>query len=495
MSYFGSSFFVFRQLSPSFIGLLSLLACSGLSADQALPELNDSASQVLNAEDEIILGRKLMADARSRLNLIGDPILLNYVHNLTAELASHSSRPLPDVHVSLVLNPVINAFAVPGGQIAINTGLLTATQSEGELASVIAHEISHHSQRHIPRMLENAKKISLPSTAAILGGLLIGGQAGVATIAAVRAAVISNQLAYSRGFEKEADAAGMKLLASAGYDPINMPIFFGRLERQSQIQGSEIPEFLRTHPLSNNRIAEAKARVQSLNLYVEDRVELNTLLNFKTAQARSNALYGEPLKQIISSFRAALSKAADAESFHNAYGLALALMRDGNTEEAAQVLSQHYSSAQLTDLAQLTQAEILLKADKKRAALALLNKLIVNHPKNLAVGLTRARTLKRLDLLDDAFQQARKTMRAHPRQPQISLLLADIAGAVGNLPDAALNKAQFYYDLGHYPKATSSLAPYVKNANAKISPYLHSRIKDLQKQISTASARASALGI
>jgi predicted Zn-dependent protease len=446
-----------------------------------LPELNDSASQALNAQDELILGKRLMADARARLNLIDDPILESYIKALTHQLAVHSSRTLPDINISIALNPIINAFAAPGGQIAINTGLLTATQSEGEFASVIAHEISHHSQRHIPRMLENAKKASLPSTAAVLGGLLIGGQVGIATIATVR------------GYEQEADAAGMKLLAKAGFDPTQMPTFFERLEKQSQIQGGEGPEFLRTHPLSGNRIAEAHSRVKSLNLFVEDRAELSTLLNFELAQNRAIALYGEPLDKITDTFKSALKLADKDSRFAPAYGLSLAYLRSGDTQLAAQSIDQSFANEAQHDLAMLTQAEIAIKDDNKPAAIGLLDKLIVKHPKNLAVGLTRARTLKRMGRLDDAFQQARKMMRTFPDQPQAKLLLADIAGADGNLAQAAFHKSEFYYNLGHYKKAARVLTPYASLQSDDISNYLASSIKDLQHQISQADARATAL--
>ncbi len=472
----------------------ALLYCAPTYADNTLPELNDSASLILNAEDEVILGRRLMLAARGRLKLIDDPILLDYVQTLTNHLASFSSRALPDLQVSIANNPTINAFAAPGGQIAINTGLLSAAQTEGELASVIAHEISHHSQRHIPRMLENAKKVSLPSAAALIGGLLVGGQVGVATIAAVRAAVISNQLEYSRGFEQEADASGMKMLAQAGFDPLNMPAFFGRLERQNQTQGSDVPEFLRTHPLSTNRIADAKARVRSLGLLVEDKPLIETLLDFDTAKARTKALYGEPIKTVIAQFSSGELASGVRSPFANAYGLALSLMRENKLQEAdAALTSINPETNKQRDLIQLAHAELLIQLNQKQRALVLLQTLREQHPTNLGIGLLSAITTKRLGLLDEAYKQARKIQRKHPKNPETHLILADIAGAQGNFPSAAFSKAQYFYEIGDYARASATLKLYSANDKPEVSDYIQSRMTDLQNKIATAQTRSNAL--
>lgn len=481
-------------LLPLVLNLLVGLSIYPLAVSVAdtLPELNDSASLILSAEDEIILGRKLMLAARARLNLLDDPILQDYVQTLTDHLAQFSSRSLPDLQVSIAQNTTINAFAAPGGQIAINTGLLSATRTEGELASVIAHEISHHSQRHIPRMLENSKKVSLPSAAALIGGLLIGGQAGAATIAAVRAAVISNQLEYSRGFEQEADASGMKVLARAGFDPLSMPAFFSRLERQTQ--GSKAPEFLRTHPWSTNRIADAKARVSSLGLLLEDEPIIDTLLDFTTAKARSKALYDEPLNKIIQQFEAGEAASGVQSNFANRYGLSLALIREDNLAKANKVLSQiNPETNRQNDLLQLAQAELLIKQNVKRKALVILQSLYQRHPSNFGIGFLRASTSKRIGLLDEAYKQARKVQRTHPDNPEISLLLADIAGTQQDLANAALNKAQYFFEIGHYVKAAEVLQPYVKTGDSDTSPYIRSRSKDLLKQVTVAQTRSDAL--
>ncbi len=475
---------------------------------QALPELNDSASQVLNAEDEIILGRKLMLDARKRLRIINDPLLQNYLQSLTDFLATKSARPLPDIKVSLAQNSSINAFAAPGGQIAINTGLISATQSEGEFASVIAHEISHHSQRHIPRMLENAEKMSLPSTAALIGGLLIGGQAGLATIATVRAAVVSNQLAYSRGFEQEADAAGMALLAQAGYDPVSMPTFFGRLERQSQLQGSDAPEFLRTHPLSNNRIADAQARAKTLSKTTANPARFSALLDFDSAKVRSHALYDGPLDPIVNEFadKAKSNTAVDNDD----YGYGLVLTRAGKYSQAQQVLqdalqslSTQIANAQFVSTQQsrlqstLTYAlaELYYKQSQSDDALKQLLTLQQQWADNYAVEIAIARTLKQAGKLDEVYQKVRKTMRRHPQQSDLILLLSDIAGAQGNFADAALNRAQYLFDTANFEQALFVLEPFVNGPKSKSSPYLLSRMEDLKRQITASKRRFDALNI
>ena len=129
----------------------------------------------------------------------------------------------------LVDNPAINGFAGPGGQIVLFTGLITTAETEAEFAAVVAHELAHVTQRHLPRMIERARKRQIPATAGLIAGILLGGQAGVATMAATNAAALSDQLSYTRAFEREADAVGLRILSTAGYDPKAMGRFIQRM--------------------------------------------------------------------------------------------------------------------------------------------------------------------------------------------------------------------------------------------------------------------------
>ena len=164
----------------------------------------------------------------------------------------------------LVDDPAINAFAAPGGFIGIHSGLFLHTQAEAELAGVLAHEIAHVTQRHMARSFERASQLSIPVAAAMLGALLLGTQnpeAGQAALAAISARSVQNRIDFTRANEEEADRVGMQTLVRSGFDPMGIPAFFERLQRGNRLsENAELPEFLRTHPVTVSRIADARSR-------------------------------------------------------------------------------------------------------------------------------------------------------------------------------------------------------------------------------------------
>jgi len=197
-----------------------------------------------------------------------------------------------------------------------------AANDESELAAVLAHELAHISQRHLARLIARSKELSLPAMAAVLAGVLIGGQAGIAALTATNAAVSSDSLSYSRNFEREADSIGIRTLNDAGFDPAGMTRFFSHMQRWARVQEIDVPEFLRTHPLTLNRIAEAEARVAGLPPPA-DQAESD----FPFIKASIRARYSRRIENTIREFRAEVSQASGTDLEALEYGLALALER------------------------------------------------------------------------------------------------------------------------------------------------------------------------
>ena len=168
--------------------------------------LDDSMSEVSISVAEQATGREFIRSARSRFRFVDDPLVLDVLRQIGARLSSTLAGDTEILTFHLIENPQLNAFAGPGGHIGVFTGLITATESEAELASVIAHELAHVTQRHLPRMIERAQQRQIPATAGMIAAILLGGQAGAATMAVTNAAAISDQLSYTRAFEREADA-------------------------------------------------------------------------------------------------------------------------------------------------------------------------------------------------------------------------------------------------------------------------------------------------
>ncbi|MFL6646777.1 MAG: M48 family metallopeptidase, partial [Sulfurifustaceae bacterium] len=252
------------MMKPLLAALLALLIAATAPARANpinLPDLGDASGAVISPSQERKLGEDLMRRARRSLAVLDDPEGTTYVQSLGQRLVSHSDNPGTNFRFFLVSDPTINAFAIPGGFIGVHTGLLLAAENEAELASVLAHEIAHITQRHIPRMLAEEQR-TMPAMAALLAAALLAGRGGEAALALTSATMAQKGLNFTRSSEEEADRIGIRLLSESGFDPRAMPAFFERMQRINRLNESNLPEFLATHPVTTARIADSRARAE-----------------------------------------------------------------------------------------------------------------------------------------------------------------------------------------------------------------------------------------
>ena len=310
--------------------LFCCLLTGPASANDDLPVLGDPTSALMSADQEYRLGRAWLRSLRGQTSIMNDPMVQEYVESLVYRLASYSDLKEPDLDIVVVNSRQINAFAVPGGVIGLNAGLFLNADSEDEVGGVVAHEIAHVSQRHFARRYLDSKKVNTAVLAAMLASLAVAiagdGEAGMAGMAATQAGAIQAQLAYSRQNEREADRVGMQTLAAAGMDPDAMPRFFERMHDGQRFAGRP-PEFLLTHPVTESRIADSRARARNL------RPHAPCLPHYLLMQARLRAAFIQSDSQAIDYFRrytnehSALPQAAQ-------YGLALSYLRANHYEQA-----------------------------------------------------------------------------------------------------------------------------------------------------------------
>lgn len=286
-----------------------------------LPEMGDSAGALISPIEEQQLGAAFFRNLHAQTEISQDLEIQEYIQTIGRKLAASSDTPSTPFHFFVVMDPNINAFAGPGGYIGVNSGLILLTEAESELASVMAHEIGHVTQRHLYRQIEAASKMSIPTVAATLAAILIGTQSprmGQAALMAIQAGSIQFQIDFTRDNEKEADRVGMQTLAESNFDPRSMPTFFERLQQSTRYYGRGVPEFLRTHPVSENRIADTRGRAETYpyrqypdsmgylltkaKLYVVSTPDKNTALKHfstleqqGTAEQRAVARYGTGL--------------------------------------------------------------------------------------------------------------------------------------------------------------------------------------------------------
>ena len=257
-----------RTLVAVLIFLLAALppvTLAQTSQDQ-LPEMGTAAQKALSLDDERQIGRMVMRNLRESGMLLDDPEVNEYVQSLGLRMSSLAQDGNRDFNFFVVRDSAINAFALPGAYVGVHSGLILETRSESELAAVLAHEVSHVTQRHIARGLEAQSRANLMSTAAVLAAILIGAAGGgssdatMGAITAAQSAAAQAGINFTRENEYEADRIGIGVLAAAGSIPNAMPAFFDTMFRRTQLGPDRVPELLRTHPVTSNRIAESKDR-------------------------------------------------------------------------------------------------------------------------------------------------------------------------------------------------------------------------------------------
>ena len=302
-----------------------------------LPDFGDSSSKAFSNADERAIGEAFMREIRSRLTIVDDPEVEQYIQWIGYRLVSESDYNNLGFTFFVVADNQINAFAAPGGYIGANSGLITASESESELASVLAHETAHVTQRHIARSIELAGRNNIPAIAGLIAAIIIGtqnSQAGAATAAAVVGTQAQKQIDFTRANEKEADRVGMQLLESSGFDPRAMPAFFEKLQSESRYYRKP-PEFLSTHPVTTARIADTRGRAEKYPYR-----QYHDGLSYSLVKAKLRAQLEFEPKEAVEYFRNLIDSGTYKSLPAARYGLAISLQRAGRPQEANVILRE-----------------------------------------------------------------------------------------------------------------------------------------------------------
>jgi len=433
-----------------------------------LPNLGNSARSVYSEQEEQKLGRQVMIQIRQSHSFISDPELTGYIQGLGQRLTRYV-RP-GKYGFFLINDPAINAFALPGGYIGINSGLIMAARSESELAAVLAHEIIHVDQQHFSRMMAARKERSGLTAAALLASLVLAGsgnqQAGEAGIAITAATNMSQELSYSRDYEREADRLGIRLLAKSGFRAESMADFFERLQQNNRLQGGAGPEYLRTHPIETNRIAEARDRARRLA-----KPGTKDQQAFLLTKARLIALYTPDSAVAESRLKTDIGKhSTDARD----YGLAILRDRTNRSEAALAVVDRLMKKRPADIRLQLVKADIYLKTSMKGKGLALYSAAYRAAGGSKEVTLRYAIALLNYREFERAYQLLARTRSVPSQYPEIEKLYAQAAGETGRLVEAHRAMAEYYYMQGDTAAAIQQLL--IARNHAQGNQYLLSSI-------------------
>jgi predicted Zn-dependent protease len=396
-----------------------------------LPDFGSSADLVMSGTEERLLGNAFMQSVRKALPVMGDPLLTDYIQSLGNQLVAADGAGAGNFDFFLIDQPVVNAFAGPDGHIGVFSGLILTSQSESELAAVLAHEIAHVTQRHLMRAFEDQQRLSLPTTALLIAAAILGAQVdaqvGAAALVGVQAAAIQHQINFTRQNEEEADRIGITTLAGAGFDPYAMPGFFQRLAKASRVSESNAPEFLRTHPVNPNRIADGLARAERYGY--RQRAD-NLRFHLARARLREHS-YKDPAKA-VEHFRANLAARRYGNKDAETYGYALALSRAGQNaqarELARQLLDAHPNQVELI----VVDALLAAKTGARDEALSSLRTAVGLRPDNLPLRITYAQVLMDAGRHAQALSTLEDAVRLRSAPAHVYDLMSDAALKAGN---------------------------------------------------------------
>ena len=307
-----------------------------LPADSSnqLPELGDASQTVLSLRDEEKIANQILKQVATSEDVLDDAEVTDYLRALGTRLAESGPDRSQKFYFFVVQDKSVNAFAMPGGVIGVHTGLFTAANNESELASVLGHEIGHVTQRHLARMLASQKYDMFKNIAATALALLVARsnpQVGMGAMTAASAAGIQRQLDYTREHEREADRVGLRILQDAGFDVRAMPAFFTTMQRATRFSdGGNLPSYLRTHPLTSERIADIGNRVQNLPYK-----QINESLSFYLMRAKIRAFQTSP-QQMVEEFQHNINEGRYQNELAEHYGLAYAWLRANQLPQAQQ---------------------------------------------------------------------------------------------------------------------------------------------------------------
>lgn len=309
-----------------------------LAQAQGLPELGDAAQSDLSPQLEKKVGESIYNEIRQKEpTYLDDPEVVAYLDSLGSRLAAASPEPGQVFTFFLLEDPQINAFATFGGYVGVNSGLILAAQSESELAGVLAHEISHVTQHHLARGMSKDRQSSVASLAALAVAILAArsnSQVAQAAIVGTQAGALQSQLAFSRDFEREADRVGFQTLDKAGFDVRGMGEFFQRLQKASRLYENNAPDYLRTHPLTVERITDMQNRAQGAKYK-----QVPDSLDFQLVRAKLRARLATP-KEAVTDFESLLKDRKFANEGATHYGLARAYLRANNYAGVERELGQ-----------------------------------------------------------------------------------------------------------------------------------------------------------
>ncbi|MDD5240196.1 MAG: M48 family metalloprotease [Sulfuricella sp.] len=400
--------------------LVPLLIVPSVPAD-GLPDLGEASQSMLSPQAERRIGEAIMYDIRRDRSMVDDAELTDYLNNLGYRLVAASQGNFQDFEFFVLRDSTLNAFAMPGGFIGVHTGLILAAQSESELAAVLGHEIAHVTQHHLARMIAKQDQSMITSLASLAVAILAARsspQVANAAMATAQASSIQTQLNFTREHEREADRLGLQTLSKAGFDPSAAASFFERMQKSTRLYENNAPEYMRTHPITSDRIADIQNRLENLPYH-----QVPDSLEFQLVRAKLRAEEGTP-QQATAHFESALREKKYSSEAAARYGLTAALLRAKEYARAEQELVQLRKSAPPNAIIENLAVRIKAATGSQSATLAQYQATLKNFPDHRALVYGYAEALLQNHRSGDALKLVADRLRRFPNDGRLYELQA-----------------------------------------------------------------------
>ena len=459
--------------------LILALTLAGRAWADGLPDLGEASSSAFSDKDERQVASEIMREIRNSREVLDDPEVTEYINNLGYRLVAASDDSKLNFEFFLVKDPTINAFALPGGFVGVHTGLITAAQNESELAGVLAHEIGHVTQKHFARQMANQQLLLIPSLAALAVAILAARSnpdIAQAAIVAAQAGAVQNSLDFTRDNEREADRTGMRTMVRADFDPQGMGTFFHRLQKADRSTDTASPAYLRTHPLTTERIADMQNRTAQTGYR-----QIPNSMEFDLVRSKVRVVDKGP-EAATKFFESQLREERYADVNAARYGLVNALLAGHDLARAKAEFRKVEKAAPPHPMIQNLGAQIDLAGRSVDAAVARLERAHVEFPasRTLVYALADAR-LRRGDN-ESALALVRTNLGLYPDDYHLYALEARAQAQAGRRLAMHRAQAEAYVRMGLTAAAIEQLELGVKAGDGDFYQLssAEARLKDLR---------------
>ena len=479
-----------HPLASALILGFGILSAPPLSVAEGLPDLGEAAQADFSPAMERRIGESVMLEIRRDPAWLDDPEISGYLNRLGNRLSAQSEEARQEFEFFALRDPTLNAFAMPGGYIGVHSGLILAAGSESELASVLAHEISHVTQHHMARMVNKSGQGQITSMLALAVAILAARSSPDLAMGAAMAgqgAAIQNQLNYSRDFEREADRIGLGLLERSGFDIRGMGSFFDRLMKFGRLYENNAPGYLRTHPLTTERLADMGNRIQG-----RPYKQVPDSLEFQLVRAKLRAQEGTP-RDAVTEFETRLNDRAFAGSeaaMH--YGLAQARVRDDSLDAADKELSEVRRLKAVSPMIETFAAQLRLKQGNAPAAVKLLRAAQPRYPQERAIAYGLVESLLEARQPQEAVKVTEEDLLNYPSDPRMHALQAKTYALLGKRLQQHRAQAEAYALQGQVPAAVDQLESAQKagDGNFYEQSQVDSRLREMRKRMAEEAKQA-----